>query len=176
MLCIELYDFLVRLAVTLVHLGFVQWMSVEDVSSLILIVRYATAMSTSVLGNSMIWHLIDHSVLDLRSFHDDRLVLCFILGYERSIVDSLDGTHILRPVKLVRIVQIHFFRQGSLSAHLLRVGVTLPVILSFDNKISLQYLLLGTTVLHVRSRGKLCPLVMLQIVQLDLPDVGTCDI
>lgn len=83
-------------------------MSVEDMTRLILhVVGYATTMGSCVLWDSMVGHLVDDSVLDLRSLHDYCLVLSFRVVDDMSVVYSLNTRDILRPIKLIRIDHIH---------------------------------------------------------------------
>ena len=120
---VEFDHFLVRLALRLVDLRFVQWMSIEHVPSLIVILRNATTGGTRVLRNSMVWSMMHDSMLDLRSLHYYRLCLSFFLIVDKSsfVVDALQLRHVLGSIELIRVDEIEFPRDAPFGADLLRV-------------------------------------------------------
>lgn len=183
----EFNNFLIWLPLTFINLGLVQWMSIED---------FAGVVCSELLNHSLLLRLqgvaesVHISGLNCGSFWHDQGAVCIILlvllRRRRSHVRNV--RHVLRPIQFVRGQDFEVSRlaHGSdarqqpldFAIVLLDDNVVLPCADIFIHCQAATRLVGGFAFLcclvdRLWLLGHSVPLVVLQVVKLDLPEIRT---
>ena len=149
-------------------------MSIVDFASIVL------QMSCCCLWLGLVSDRIHDSCLDLRRVKDYstfNIWFSLFMVLSPAAANSANVRHILRPIHFIGILILYVARLSFSYAH------SLLAIFLLDNDIFLSWvdiLIIWTSrkrlLLIACNIGGSLALVMLQVIQLDLPNVSTCDI